>query len=50
LMSGRDPQVAGLYALVALTFAIAGGGRYSLDAVLSGRSPRLRGLWFDDAP
>jgi putative oxidoreductase len=37
LMTSRDPQLAGLYALVALTFALAGGGRYSLDAVLAGR-------------
>jgi putative oxidoreductase len=50
LMSGRDPQVAGLYALVAVTFAVAGGGRYSLDAVLSGRRPRSRGLPFNDGP
>lgn len=47
LMSDRDPQIAGLYVLVAVTFAIGGGGRYSLDAVLFGRRLRSRGRPFD---
>lgn len=34
LLSGRDPQLAALYTLVAATFALTGGSRYSVDAVL----------------
>jgi len=34
LLAGRDPQLAILYALVALTLAFIGGGRKSLDAKL----------------
>lgn len=32
LLAGRDPQLAILYTLVVVSLAIAGGGRYSLDA------------------
>lgn len=32
LTAGRDPQLAILYTLAAITIAIWGGGRYSLDA------------------
>jgi uncharacterized membrane protein YphA (DoxX/SURF4 family) len=32
VLAGRDPQLAILYTLVVVSVAIAGGGRYSLDA------------------
>lgn len=35
LLAGRDPQLAILYTLIALTIALMGGGRLSLDAQLS---------------
>lgn len=35
LLAGRDPQLAILYTLIALTIALMGGGRFSLDAQLS---------------
>ena len=39
LGAGRDPQLALLYVVVA-TLALAGGGRWSLDAVLVSRAAR----------
>lgn len=37
LLADRDPQLAILYSLAVLTIVFVGGGRYSLDAWLSGR-------------
>ena len=37
LLSGRDPQLAILYTLVAGAFVLMGGGRFSLDAKLFNR-------------
>lgn len=40
LLADRDPQLAILYSLAVLTIVFVGGGRYSLDARLSGRFAR----------
>jgi len=37
LLSGRDPQLAVLYALVIVTLILMGGGKYSLDARMSAK-------------
>ena len=37
LLAGRDPQLAILYVLVLLSLVFLGGGRFSLDALVSGR-------------
>jgi putative oxidoreductase len=36
LLSHRDPQLAILYTLIVLALALMGGGRFSLDAKMSG--------------
>lgn len=40
LFAHRDPQLAVLYTLVAATFTLVGGGRYSLDASLAATGGR----------
>ena len=37
LLAGRDPQLAILYVLVLLSLVFLGGGRFSLDALVSRR-------------
>jgi putative oxidoreductase len=37
LLASRDPQLAILYTLILLCMAIWGGGRFSIDAILSSR-------------
>lgn len=39
LHAGRDPQLAVLYTLIALTLILLGGGRYTLSVLLRRRSP-----------
>jgi len=41
LLAGRDPQLAILYVLVLLSLIFLGGGRFSLDAVVSRRGGRV---------
>ncbi|MCX6954171.1 MAG: DoxX family protein [Verrucomicrobia bacterium] len=38
LLAQRDPQLALLYTLIVASFVLIGGGRFSLDARLSGRA------------
>jgi len=40
LLAGRDPQLAILYVLVLLSLVFLGGGRFSLDALVSRRGAR----------
>jgi len=37
VLAGRDPQLAILYVLVLVSLVFLGGGRFSLDALVSGR-------------
>jgi len=41
LLAGRDPQLAILYVLILLSLVFLGGGRFSLDALVSRRGARV---------
>jgi len=41
LLAGRDPQLAILYVIVLLSLVFLGGGRFSLDALVSRRGARV---------
>jgi len=44
LLADRDPQLAILYTLVAITLVFLGGGKFSLDAKMLARSESLSTL------